>query len=186
MGKYRSPFTKKPKLTTEFKKKGSWKAGYHTGEDWVCSKITLVAPCDGVVLKRGSTGSYGNHMIMKTFDGKCILMAHMKDYPCVKKDQKVKKGEVVGYMGATGNAYGAHLHIEVEDSPTWSYNKNLLKPSDYIDFGVVNNYTLADARKIIVALAKGDKLGLEYDANGDGKVTLADARKIIKDLAFGG
>ncbi|MEG2658042.1 MAG: hypothetical protein RSA04_01785, partial [Clostridiales bacterium] len=28
----------------------------------------------------------------------------------------------------------AHLHIEVENSANWGYNKNLLKPSDYIDF----------------------------------------------------
>lgn len=184
MSKYRSPFKQKCTMTTPFKKKGNWIAGYHTGEDWVCNDRTLVAVTDGTVTKVSSDGSYGNHLIYKTNDGKCVLMAHMRDKPKFKVGDTLKRGQTVGIMGNTGNSYGAHLHIEVENSTKWGYNKNLLKPSDYINFQQFTNYTVADARKIVVDVANGttDK---SQDVNGDGKVTVADARKIINDIAKG-
>lgn len=135
MGKYRSPFTQKCHMTTPFKKKGNWAAGYHTGEDWVADgDRTLVAPTSGTVSYVSSSGSYGNHLIIHTDDGNCILMAHMASLPCVKVGQRVKAGDKVGVEGSTGNSTGNHLHIEVEKGTDWNYNKNLLKPSDYIDF----------------------------------------------------
>ena len=136
MSKYRSPFTQKCHQTTPFKKKGNWSAGYHTGEDWVADgDRTLVAPTSGTVSYVSGSGSYGNHLIIHTDDGNCILMAHMASLPCVKKGQRVKAGDKVGVEGSTGNSTGLHLHIEVEKGTDWNYNKNLLKPSDYIDFG---------------------------------------------------
>lgn len=179
---YRSPFTKKCTMTTAFKKKGSWSAGYHTGEDWICDNRTLVAVTDGIVTKVSSSGSYGNHLIYKTDDNKCVLMAHMKDKPNFKVGDTLKIGQKVGVMGNTGNSYGAHLHIEVQNSAVWGYNKNLLKPSDYIDFQRFTDYTVADARKIINDIAKGTT-NKSQDVNGDGKATVADARKIINDIA---
>ena len=179
---YRSPFTKKCTMTTAFKKKGSWSAGYHTGEDWICDNRTLVAVTDGIVTKVSSSGSYGNHLIYKTDDNKCVLMAHMKDKPNFKVGDTLKIGQTVGVMGNTGNSYGAHLHIEVQNSAVWGYNKNLLKPSDYIDFQRFTDYTVSDARKIINDIAKGTTDNSQ-DVNGDGKVTVADARKIINDIA---
>ena len=135
MSKYRSPFTQKCHQTTPFKKKGNWAAGYHTGEDWVADgDRTLVAPTSGTVSYVSGSGSYGNHLIIHTDDGNCILMAHMASLPCVKKGQRVKAGDKVGVEGSTGNSTGLHLHIEVEKGTDWNYNKNLLKPSDYIDF----------------------------------------------------
>ena len=143
MAKYRSPFKNKARMTTPFKKVGKWSAGYHTGEDWVSDDDrTLVAPTSGTVswVESADNGnSYGNHIVIHTDDKRCILMAHMRDLPCVKKGQKVKAGDKVGIMGNTGNSYGAHLHIEVQDSSSWVYNRNLLKPSDYIDFNNFGN-----------------------------------------------
>lgn len=155
MSKYRSPFKQKCTMTTPFKKVGNWAAGYHTGEDWICDDHTLVAVTDGIVTKVSGDGSYGNHLIYKTDDNKCVLMAHMKDKPNFKVGDTLKIGQKVGVMGNTGNSYGAHLHIEVQNSAVWGYNKNLLKPSDYIDFQRFANYTVADARKIINDIAKG-------------------------------
>ena len=176
-------------MTTPFKKKGSWSAGYHTGEDWVCSDPTLVAVTNGTVTKVSSTGSYGNHLTYKTDDGRCILMAHMKNKPNFKVGDTLKRGQTVGTMGNTGNSYGEHLHIEVENSATWGYNKDLLKPSDYIDFQLFANYTVTDARKIMSDIAKGTTINSQtlksQDVNGDGKVTVSDARKIINDVAKG-
>lgn len=146
---YRSPFKASSRQTTAFKKAGNWAAGYHTGVDRVCdTNTTMVSPADGTIQRNSYDKSYGNYIIITTTDGKSILMAHMKNKSSVKVGASIKKGDTVGVMGNTGNSYGAHLHIEVENSKTWSYNKNLLDPNSYIDWndfstssGTTNNNT---------------------------------------------
>lgn len=78
--------------------------------------------------------SYGNMVIITTTDGKSVLMAHMKEKNKLKVGALIKKGNAVGIMGDTGNSFGVHLHIEVQNSKTWAYNKNLLNPNSYIDW----------------------------------------------------
>ncbi len=131
---YRSPFKASSTQTTAFKKKGSWAAGYHTGVDRVSSNTALVSPADGTVQRNEYNASYGNMVIITTTDGKSILMAHMKEKSKLKVGSTVKKGDAVGTMGNTGHSFGAHLHIEVQNSKTWAYNKNLLAPNSYIDW----------------------------------------------------
>ena len=81
----------------------------------------IYAPADGKVVAikdKDKTGkSWGNYV--KIYVGKYnnkkmyVLMAHMKDGIKVKKGQKVKQGQLLGYMGNTGKAYGNHCHYEV-------------------------------------------------------------------------
>lgn len=140
MAKWRSPFKAKSRQTTAFKKKGSWSAGYHTGVDRVCdSNTTLVSPTSATVATNSYDKSYGNYVILKTTDGKVILMAHLQKKSPLKTGAKVNAGDLVGYMGSTGNSTGPHLHIEVENSSSWAYNKNLLNPNDYIDWDRFTN-----------------------------------------------
>ena len=83
---------------------------------------TIIAHSDGTVVlavtgkknNPGSTGneSYGNFVKIKHDDGYYTLYAHLKDV-YVSKGQRVLRGEKIGYMGNTGNAYGVHLHFEV-------------------------------------------------------------------------
>lgn len=133
---YRSPFKEKSRQTCAFKKEGSWKLGYHTGIDRVCDKNrTLVAIADGVVTRTSGCGkSYVNHVVYRTDDGKCVLYAHMESKPDLPVGAKIKAGQRLGTMGNTGNSSGAHLHIEIQNSPTWGYGKNLLDPDDFIDW----------------------------------------------------
>lgn len=131
---YRSPFKAVSTQTTAFKKKGSWAAGYHTGVDRVCSNTALVSPADGTVQRNEYNASYGNMVVITTTDGKSILMAHMKSKSALKVGAAIKKGDAVGIVGNTGNSFGAHLHIEVQNAKTWAYNKNLLNPNSYIDW----------------------------------------------------
>lgn len=136
---YRSPFKAASTQTTAFKKAGAWAAGYHTGVDRVCTNTALVSPVNGVIQRNAYDKSYGNYIVITSDDGKSILMAHMKSPSTVKVGAKVKAGDSVGTMGATGNATGVHLHIEVENSKTWSYNTKLLDPNDYIDWNRLTN-----------------------------------------------
>lgn len=62
----------------------------------------------------GSTGtkSYGNFVKIKHKDGYYTLYAHLKDV-YVNQGDYVKRGQKIGYMGDSGNAYGIHLHFEL-------------------------------------------------------------------------
>lgn len=61
--------------------------------------------------------TYGNYVKIKQKNGKTALYAHMK-YGSIKvnKGQYIEKGTVIGTIGETGNAYGKHLHLEIQTS----------------------------------------------------------------------
>ena len=98
---------------------------------------TVIAHSDGEVIlvqtgkkhNPGSTGneSYGNFIKIKHNDGYYTLYAHLKEV-YVKKNQKVSRGEKIGYMGDTGNAYGVHLHFEVRNK-----SDKRIDPEPYLD-----------------------------------------------------
>ena len=74
------------------------------------------------------TASYGNFVKIRHEDGKKTLYAHLKYGSVnVKKGEKINKGEKLGTMGATGNAYGVHLHFEVRNQDESREN-----PYDYL------------------------------------------------------
>lgn len=78
---------------------------------------------------KGSNGnaSYGNAVKIKHNNGYYTLYAHLARVD-VRVGQSVKKGQVIGYMGNTGNSYGAHLHFEVRNEKDVRIN-----PTSYID-----------------------------------------------------
>ncbi len=71
------------------------------------------------------TDTYGNFVKIKHPDGKKTLYAHLKygSIP-VSQGQTISKGEKIGTIGATGNAYGAHLHFEVREPDETRNNPN--------------------------------------------------------------
>ena len=74
-------------------------------------------------------GTYGNYVKIKHPDGKKSLYAHMA-YGSVNvtKGQAITKGQKIGTMGETGNAYGKHLHFEVRNS-----NEERENPNNYLN-----------------------------------------------------
>lgn len=85
----------------------------HQGIDIRAIKGTSVlAASDGVVLKASTEGNWGNLIIIKHADGYETWYAHLKDFK-VSENQQVKKGEVIGLVGNTGNVTGPHLHYEL-------------------------------------------------------------------------
>ena len=66
---------------------------------------------------------YGNAVCIKHHDGTYSLYAHLKEKGVlVKHNQKVKKGQVIGLAGSTGNSTGCHLHFEMcYTNPTDSF-----------------------------------------------------------------
>jgi len=95
---------------------------FHKGIDISGSGIKgkpILAAADGTVsIAKYNAGGYGYYVMVNhgknTDDGKyyATLYAHMTKY-IVKVGQKVKKGQVLGYVGTTGASTGYHLHYEV-------------------------------------------------------------------------
>ena len=86
----------------------------HYGMDFSAKIGTeIYATGDGVVSKvKRSKRGYGNYVKINHGFGYETLYAHMSKY-IVKKGQKVKRGEVIGYVGNTGISTAPHLHYEV-------------------------------------------------------------------------
>ncbi|MFD2552545.1 M23 family metallopeptidase [Bizionia sediminis] len=87
---------------------------FHYGMDFTAPRGTPVyATGDGVVVRADSRSSgYGNHIRIDHGFGYVSLYAHLYKYN-VKKNQKVKRGDVIGFVGNTGRSEAAHLHYEI-------------------------------------------------------------------------
>lgn len=92
---------------------GSW-ATYHTGLDFRAAYGTPIhAVLAGVVVFAGNTGDWsGNHVAVRHVDGTTTMYSHMSRM-AVSTGQTVQTGQVLGHVGQTGRAFGAHLHFEV-------------------------------------------------------------------------
>lgn len=108
----------------------------HTGMDFSAKTGTeIYATGDGVVSKvRKSRKGYGNHVKINHGFGYETLYAHMSKY-IVKRGQKVKRGEIIGYVGNTGTSVAPHLHYEVHKekrkiNPV-NFYYNDLNPDEY-------------------------------------------------------
>jgi hypothetical protein len=61
----------------------------------------------------------GNHVVLDLGDGRYVLYAHMKPGSvAVKAGEKVRRGQVIGHVGNTGNSQAPHVHIQVMDGPS--------------------------------------------------------------------
>ncbi|MES2576469.1 MAG: M23 family metallopeptidase [Bacteroidota bacterium] len=86
----------------------------HEGMDFTAKTGTpIYATGDGVVAKADNTASgYGNHIVIRHGFGYETLYAHLSKYKA-RAGQRVKRGDIIGYVGSTGRSEGPHLHYEV-------------------------------------------------------------------------
>lgn len=106
-------------------------ATFHAGMDFTCDIGTPVyATGDGVVQKSTNDGwGYGNHVILNHGFGYTTLYGHLSRI-AVKPGMRVKRGQVIGYVGSTGRSTGPHLHYEVRKNgnplnPAFFYHNDL-------------------------------------------------------------
>lgn len=118
------------KITTPFGKPGSWAAGYHTGDDYSTNGkvgVPVRAAHGGTVSSTGNAwgSSYGLHIVLNhRKSGIRAGYCHLSRIK-VRAGQTVRKGQIIGYSGNTGNSTGPHLHYEERRSPFgyWNHRK---------------------------------------------------------------
>jgi murein DD-endopeptidase MepM/ murein hydrolase activator NlpD len=87
----------------------------HRGVDFAAPPGSpIVAASDGIVESAGPSGAYGNLVVLRHAGIVATAYAHMSRVArAMKPGERVRQGEVIGYVGATGGATGPHLHYEV-------------------------------------------------------------------------
>lgn len=93
----------------------------HLGVDYAAPTGTPVrAVGEGVVIKRGWAGGYGNQIIIRHTAGLESLYAHLSGYARgLKQGQRVRQGQVIGFVGSTGLSTGPHLDFRLRQNGTF-------------------------------------------------------------------
>ena len=100
-------------LTGRFGDVSALWSSVHTGLDFATGSGTPIRSiADGTVVEAGYDGSYGNKTVVRLKDGTELWFCHQTSM-AVFVGQKLRAGEVLGYVGSTGNVTGPHLHLEV-------------------------------------------------------------------------
>jgi len=90
----------------------------HNGVDYAAPTGTAIwSTAEGVVEFVGNRGGYGKAIIVKHGENYKTLYAHLSGFSKgLKKGDRVKQKQVIGYVGKTGHATGPHLHYELRRS----------------------------------------------------------------------
>jgi murein DD-endopeptidase MepM/ murein hydrolase activator NlpD len=87
--------------------------GFHSGVDLADPTGTPIrAAADGIAYPLPDYQFYGNHVLVQHVGGLSTLYAHLVRIN-VGWGQTVKRGDLIGWVGSTGNSTGPHLHFEV-------------------------------------------------------------------------
>ena len=86
---------------------------FHRGLDMAANQgEPIVASKAGTVIEASYHVLSGNYVTIEHEDGSVALYAHQQEY-CVNVGQTVEQGQIIGYVGSTGNSTGPHLHLEL-------------------------------------------------------------------------
>ncbi len=115
-----------------------WQGGKHTGNDYPCPIGTPVrATMDGTVYNDNPGSDYGKTVQIDHGNGYQTLFGHLSEV-LVSSGQSVRKGDIVGKSGDTGNVDGPHVHYEVRKG-----KNNPVDPSE-LKVGDDKGFSLAD------------------------------------------
>jgi len=101
-----------------------YKIGYHTGDDYAAPKGTpVVAVRNGTIAwSNNKGGAYGRWIGLRADNGRLYVYAHLS-VRSVRAGQKVKAGQRIGKVGATGKVTGPHLHFEDHPRGPFKYGR---------------------------------------------------------------
>lgn len=168
------PLTGDFRVTCEYKRKGNWAAGWHTGIDLV-GEEKIYSSCNGKVIKTGYDKSYGNYIVVKNdTDGRHHWFCHLSKI-IIGIGKKVSKTTVIGIMGSTGNSTGKHLHFEIRNaSNKYADNSN---PADYM--GIPNKVGSYNSANYKINTSASELKTLAIDTNLRDKPTTEGSTKTL-------
>jgi murein DD-endopeptidase MepM/ murein hydrolase activator NlpD len=87
----------------------------HTGVDWAATYGTpIFASGNGVIEKAGPAGGYGKYIRIKHNNGYETAYGHMSAFAKgMEEGRRVRQGQVIGFVGSTGESTGPHVHYEI-------------------------------------------------------------------------
>jgi murein DD-endopeptidase MepM/ murein hydrolase activator NlpD len=114
---------------------GLWRKK-HAGLDFAAPSGTPIhAIAAGEITAASYEDSYGNKTVLRLDDGTDVWFCHQTRF-AVSVGERVEAGELIGYVGRTGNATGNHVHIEIHpgggdpvDPQVWLTGRGLLPAS---------------------------------------------------------
>ena len=106
----------------------------HKGTDFAAPMGTpIMASGSGVIVRAGWCGGGGNCIKIKHNSTYQTIYAHMQKFARgIKEGIRVKQGDIIGYVGSTGNSTGPHLHYEVIENRKKINSQKLKLPSGKI------------------------------------------------------
>ena len=100
-------------ISSRFGARSSIRSSVHTGLDIAASRGTPIkAAAGGTVIYSGRKGSYGNMIVIDHGNGVETYYAHCNSL-VASAGENVSQGQVIAYVGSTGNSTGPHLHFEI-------------------------------------------------------------------------
>ena len=167
--KVTSPFGNRTITYTSGPAKGQTVTRNHNGIDIVGTGSTLdyiVAHSAGTVQNAGYDSAVGYYAQIKCGDALMVYYHMAEGSLRVKNGDKVAQGQVLGYMGATGNVTGAHLHFGIKVNGSW------IDPAPYINAdypGAKGGLTVNVTLPVLQSGAKGESVkALQILLNGFG------------------
>lgn len=123
------------KITSRFGKRTlNGTTRQHNGIDLVAKTTSgasatdyITAHTGGTVWSAGYSESAGYYVNIQVSSDTIMAYYHLKNKSTLKIGAQVKKGDVIGYMGSTGNSTGAHLHWGIKKDGRW------IDPEPYLD-----------------------------------------------------
>ena len=115
---------------------GRLHSGIDIGKNGRTGDIPIIASAGGTVIRANYDRSYGNVVFLThVINGKVYttVYAHLEKM-FVSNGQSVKQGQLLGYMGNTGNSFGAHLHFEIHEGSWNGSRSNSVNPLKYVSY----------------------------------------------------
>ena len=108
-----------------------WHSGIDLASVDKLGGIPIRAVAAGTIFSSNFSQTYGNHIIIKhDIDSNYSIYCHLKE--SIKKDgELVKKGEIIGYMGSTGNTSRSELHLQINSFLDGDYKNGAENPLKY-------------------------------------------------------
>ena len=120
------------RVTTEFGAdqwvNGVFSSGHKGLDIAIAGGTPIYAAHNGTVAATTGHWTYGNVVMIDNGDGISTLYAHMQSAAIVSVGQTVTQGQVIGYVGSTGNSSGNHLHFEVRVNGVRQNPRNYISP----------------------------------------------------------